>query len=65
MTLNESYRIKNLKFKGLEDIMDFLYAKRIIKNKSAANRKKVRGVLIDLKKNQTAYINKVPIQRAK
>ncbi|MBT7350518.1 hypothetical protein HN803_07100 [candidate division WWE3 bacterium] len=63
MTLNESYRINNLKFKGLEDIMDFLYAKRIIKNKSAANRKKVRGVLIDLKKNQTAYINEVPIQR--
>ena len=65
MNLNEGYQIKNLKFKSLEDIMDYLYAERIIKNKSAANRKKVRGALINLKKTQTVYINEIPIQRAK
>lgn len=65
MNLNESYQIKNLKFKSLEDIMDFLYTKKVIKNKSAANRKKIRAALIDLKKTQTVYINKVPIKRTK
>lgn len=65
MKLNEGYQIKNLKFKSLEDIMDYLYENRIIKSNSLATRKKIKNALISLKKTAKVHVNGTTISRVK
>ena len=63
MRLEELYQIKNLKFNSSIDIVDYLYNKKIIKSDGPEALKKINSALINLKNNQTVYINKIPIKR--
>ena len=60
-----AFHIKNLTFNTVPDVLDYLFAKRILKKDSPATRKSIRGSLIGLKTTSKLYVNGTRISRSK